>query len=268
LNYLVILGKADPHKRAKLQIKFDAAAKEYSSHNELLKRELPMLFSHRKQLVTAIMLKYEAFMSEFFEVIPRILTCGNSAKSYAEIQAEFNRHEEMIHEILGGLSLVSMNARKSASAMGQLTNKIKSTFKKDSKITPLSNRTRSGSYAPNYTYTSSNQNIKGNIGKPAANDYLKNAMGEDKGSSIPNTRKSLRPTTQPNAKSVFPPQPPPAIKKQHVVALFDFTGSEDADLSFQTGDKIEILSKSSSEWWIGRLNGREGNFPSNYVKEI
>ena len=248
-----------------MQIKFDAAAKEYSAHNELLKRELPMLFSHRKQLVTALMLKYEEFMSEFFEVIPKILTCGKSIKSYAEIQTEFNHHEELIHEMLGGLSLVSMNARRSESTMGQLTNKIKKTFKKDSKFTPLSSRARSGSYTSTYTYAPSNQTVKGNnIDNTAAKDYLKTATG--KGKNIQN--ESFKPTAQPNAKSVYPPPAPPQIQKQYVVALFDFAGSEDSDLSFQTGDKIEIISKANSEWWNGRLNGREGSFPSNYVKRI
>jgi hypothetical protein len=174
----------------------------------------------------------------------------------------------MIHEILGGLSLVSMNARRTESAVGQLTTKLKNTFKKDSKVAPLSSRTRSSSYTSNYKYPQNNQSSNEDPGKNLAKEYMKHAVGSDSGKKPQKTDDYSKPTAQPNAKSVYPPPPPQQIQKQYVVALFDFEGSEEADLGFQTGDKIEIISKASSEWWNGRVNGREGNFPSNYVKEI
>lgn len=42
----------------------------------------------------------------------------------------------------------------------------------------------------------------------------------------------------------------------------------DGDLSFKTGDRIEIVKKTESQedWWTGRLNGVEGVFPGNYVQ--
>jgi hypothetical protein len=37
----------------------------------------------------------------------------------------------------------------------------------------------------------------------------------------------------------------------------------DGDLSFQVGDRIEIVERTASaeDWWTGRLNGEQGVFP-------
>ncbi|KAJ3997901.1 BAR-domain-containing protein [Lentinula boryana] len=73
-----------------------------------------------------------------------------------------------------------------------------------------------------------------------------------------------------------PPPPPPlkpkpklAPKPQFVVALYDFIAQAEGDLSFNTGDRIEIVEKTTSaeDWWTGKLNGVQGVFPGNYVQE-
>ncbi|KAG7089628.1 hypothetical protein E1B28_011293 [Marasmius oreades] len=40
------------------------------------------------------------------------------------------------------------------------------------------------------------------------------------------------------------------------------------DLSFRTGDIIEVTSETNKDWWTGRFNGSEGLFPSNYVEKL
>ncbi|KAK3099484.1 hypothetical protein FSP39_005124 [Pinctada imbricata] len=50
------------------------------------------------------------------------------------------------------------------------------------------------------------------------------------------------------------------------VALYDFQSNDPGDLNFVTGDKIEIIEKLGDEWLKGKLNGKEGIFPSNFVK--
>ncbi|KAJ3576273.1 hypothetical protein NP233_g537 [Leucocoprinus birnbaumii] len=63
------------------------------------------------------------------------------------------------------------------------------------------------------------------------------------------------------------PKPAPAVK--YVVALYDFAAQADGDLSFNAGDRIELVQRTDSteDWWTGRLNGHEGVFPGNYVQE-
>jgi len=53
------------------------------------------------------------------------------------------------------------------------------------------------------------------------------------------------------------------------VALYDFAAQADGDLDFKVGDRIEVVERTNSaeDWWTGRLDGRTGVFPGNYVQE-
>ncbi|KAL7786662.1 BAR domain-containing protein [Trichoderma ceciliae] len=70
-----------------------------------------------------------------------------------------------------------------------------------------------------------------------------------------------------------PPKPKPtrlsgAPAPETVVALYDYAAQADGDLSFRTGDVIEIIQRTQNEneWWTGKVNGKQGQFPGNYVK--
>ncbi|KAL1747298.1 hypothetical protein HDZ31DRAFT_32248 [Schizophyllum fasciatum] len=54
------------------------------------------------------------------------------------------------------------------------------------------------------------------------------------------------------------------------IALYNFDAVEPGDLSFAKGDVITITKKSQStdDWWRGRANGKEGNFPANFVEIV
>lgn len=54
-------------------------------------------------------------------------------------------------------------------------------------------------------------------------------------------------------------------KNAEAVALWNFVGQQPGDLSFNAGDRIELL-QHAKKWWEGRCNGRVGVFPSNYVQ--
>ena len=56
-------------------------------------------------------------------------------------------------------------------------------------------------------------------------------------------------------------------EKKHVLlckVLYDYDAQDDKELTMKEGDTIAILSKEN-DWWIGELNGKTGQFPSNYV---
>ncbi|CAG59105.1 uncharacterized protein GVI51_F04455 [Nakaseomyces glabratus] len=59
---------------------------------------------------------------------------------------------------------------------------------------------------------------------------------------------------------------PPPMSLEYVEALYDFQPQQDGDLAIRAGDKIQVLEKPSAEWYRGTVNGREGMFPSNYVR--
>lgn len=72
----------------------------------------------------------------------------------------------------------------------------------------------------------------------------------------------------------LPPLPPPQ-RNCNFVALFDYQARTEDDLSFQAGDKLEVLDMSNEGWWLAKLlleNGfarpgqkLQGYIPANYV---
>ena len=52
------------------------------------------------------------------------------------------------------------------------------------------------------------------------------------------------------------------------MALYDFPGQGRGDLSFREGDRIKVLKRTDTDqdWWLGEVNGVQGNFPANYCK--
>ncbi|KAF9112075.1 hypothetical protein BGX27_004024 [Mortierella sp. AM989] len=69
-------------------------------------------------------------------------------------------------------------------------------------------------------------------------------------------------------------KPPPPVPKRFgvkmVIALYDYDAQQEGDLSFKKDDRIEIVERTGSteDWWTGKLNGRQGVFPGNYVQDI
>ncbi|CAE6479085.1 unnamed protein product [Rhizoctonia solani] len=64
------------------------------------------------------------------------------------------------------------------------------------------------------------------------------------------------------------PPPPPAGPQCKGLWDYNLDGQLKDDLSFRAGDVIQIVKEESADWWTGRLNGREGMFPANYVEKL
>ncbi|RMZ27222.1 hypothetical protein D0859_08705 [Hortaea werneckii] len=66
------------------------------------------------------------------------------------------------------------------------------------------------------------------------------------------------------AKTGSPAQPGQAVAK------FTFDADQPGDLGFKKGEVITIVKRTDNEtdWWTGRIGGREGIFPSNYVELV
>ncbi len=65
---------------------------------------------------------------------------------------------------------------------------------------------------------------------------------------------------------------PPAATAtgDRVQALYDYTAKFDGELTFKKGDIIMVTNKNigSAAWWEGTINGKVGQFPKSYVREI
>ncbi|XP_033743837.1 SH3 domain-containing protein 19-like isoform X2 [Pecten maximus] len=92
---------------------------------------------------------------------------------------------------------------------------------------------------------------------------------------------SMRRTSlpQPLGKTSLPPDLPPRPTPGHPlyhymagvphgVALHDFDGVHDGDLSFKAADRVLLVSQLDESWMRGRVDDREGIFPVEFVQVV
>lgn len=68
-----------------------------------------------------------------------------------------------------------------------------------------------------------------------------------------------RPPIQPNK-----PNKPKAM----VRAIYTYEAQDTDELSFNENEQIELIREDGSGWWVGRIRGKQGIFPNNYVEKI
>eukprot|EP00003_Mantamonas_plastica_P020152 TRINITY_DN32587_c0_g1_i1.p1 TRINITY_DN32587_c0_g1~~TRINITY_DN32587_c0_g1_i1.p1 ORF type:complete len:315 (+),score=112.24 TRINITY_DN32587_c0_g1_i1:51-995(+) len=89
------------------------------------------------------------------------------------------------------------------------------------------------------------------------------------GVSSTTTTSSVSTTQEEEAK----PSAPPLVESDQggqdvVTAAYDFSDDGEDSLAFAKGDKLVVLQKSDSGWWLGEHqgSGAKGWFPSNFVE--
>eukprot|EP00049_Salpingoeca_infusionum_P018370 m.356955 g.356955 ORF g.356955 m.356955 type:complete len:1042 (+) comp17672_c0_seq1:247-3372(+) len=75
-------------------------------------------------------------------------------------------------------------------------------------------------------------------------------------------------------KKAAPPPPiakkkPPAPPKPKLTAraIYDYEARDADELNLKYGETVIILKKDPSGWWQGKIGGRTGLFPANYIEE-
>ncbi|KAJ3560817.1 hypothetical protein NP233_g10585 [Leucocoprinus birnbaumii] len=61
---------------------------------------------------------------------------------------------------------------------------------------------------------------------------------------------------------------PPAHELPQARALWSWTGEEPGTLTIAQGNIIDIIEENNSEWWTGRVGGRQGSFLASYVEKL
>jgi len=97
------------------------------------------------------------------------------------------------------------------------------------------------------------------------NDFMKTPEAGQSGNRRQSTHRKAPPPPRP-----APTKPKPAPKPRLPTAqtLYPYEPQEADELSFKEGETVEILKEDASGWWTGRLRGKEGLFPANYVQKL
>ncbi|XP_051919723.1 unconventional myosin-Ie isoform X1 [Hippocampus zosterae] len=105
-------------------------------------------------------------------------------------------------------------------------------------------------------------------------DFLKvpdqGAAGYGVSGAASNGRIAHRPSTTRPPPGGGRPKPAPKPKPQvpQCKALYAYDAQDTDELSFNANDIIDIIKEDASGWWSGRLRGKQGLFPNNYVAKI
>ncbi|EKM57834.1 uncharacterized protein PHACADRAFT_251707 [Phanerochaete carnosa HHB-10118-sp] len=99
------------------------------------------------------------------------------------------------------------------------------------------------------------------------------AAQHNNGDAVSALASSVQALTVPPVPPVGPgrgiPLPPPRpVKQARAVWAYNEDGREPNDLTFSTGEIIEIVDETNADWWTGKCRGKQGLFPSNHVEMI
>ncbi|KAJ5106069.1 hypothetical protein NUU61_003416 [Penicillium alfredii] len=222
----------------------EQATQEFNYYNDLLKDELPKLFLLEAEFIRPLFQSfYYMQLNIFYTLHERMQGMNISYFNLAlDVEEAFEQKRGDVKERAEALSIVHYKTQG-----GRRTNTRLNPLGKDSDSKSAASRERSSSTAdehppPPYSMAAATPSPTGSFSSAAKSK---------------------------------PAPPPPRAKPAHlsrpvetVTALYDYEAQAHGDLGFSAGEVIEIVhrTENQNEWWSGRVNGREGQFPANYVQ--
>lgn len=237
----------------------EQATQDYNYFNDLLKDELPKLFALEREFIKPLFQSfYYMQLNVFYTLHERMqrLDIGYFDLTL-DIEAAYEKKRGDIQEQVEKISITKFKTtggRPVGARPGQSKYAAKALEAKAGRVST----SEDGTDTPPPPYSPGPAGAAGAIGdvkSPALSAGSWGSVAKSKGAAPP------------------PPKPKPSRLSgipaaEHVTALYDYEAQAEGDLSFLTGDVIEIVSRTQNEneWWIGKVRGKQGQFPGNYVK--
>ncbi|KAF9457481.1 hypothetical protein BDZ94DRAFT_1273095 [Collybia nuda] len=258
---------SDEKNLFKLEQDFEMATNEYDYINNALKADLPRFMTLSTQFIDPLFNSFFYMqLNIYYLILEKMNSFADDAKydltnvTGAQIAQDYEERRTDAWSVIENLNIIKriisvsrlVQANRSQNSIGR------------SGSTATGSSVGSGSRAP-----------------PPSNPPFKKAPPPPPSAASHAPPPPYTPSSSGNGAAVAAatkraPPPPPLKPKpkivpqvQYVIALYDFVAQADGDLSFNTGDKIEIVERTASaeDWWTGRLNGEQGVFPGNYVQD-
>ncbi|EEY14231.1 BAR domain-containing protein [Verticillium alfalfae VaMs.102] len=239
----------------------ETATQEFNYFNDLLKEELPKLFALEREFIQPLFQSfYYMQLNVFYTLHEKMQSCDIGYFDLTrDIEEAFHAKRGDIQEQAEALSIVKFKttgqrrppkygrpALEGPRAQGLLTAgpsssspSVPTTSKPLARIgyTPTGQASADSESQPPPPYSPGSPGLQ--------------AMAAAKGKPPPPKPKPSRFSAVPVAETV--------------TALYDYDAQAEGDLSFRAGDVIEIITrtKNENEWWTGKLNGKQGQFPGH-----
>lgn len=261
----------------KAEADVETATQEYEYYNDLLKAELPQLFALEREFIRPLFQSfYYMQLNVFYTLHERMQRLDIGYFDFTtEIEDGFTAKRGDIQQqieaipicrfktsgrprpVRPGPSRPAIEGRKNAPLAIEAAPSSSSSHKPSQSLGSLSSQQSTSRPVSNPPppYSAS---MSPNIGSAASNGLGRSASTSANWGSAAKKKGAAPPPPKPKPKALSG-----APLAEHVTALYDFDAQAEGDLSFSAGDEIEVISRTDNdnEWWQGRLNGVEGQFP-------
>lgn len=234
----------------------EQATQEFNYFNDLLKDELPKLFGLEREFIQPL------FQSFYYMQLNIFYTLHEKMQSIdigyfdltLDVEAAFEKKRGDIKEQAEALSIVHFRTTGGKRTGLRHTAGNKLALENKSSTPPSRRQTHDFVENPPPPYTAA---LSPSLSGSSSAIGRANSTGSSWGSAA-------------KAKGAAPPPPKPKPSRlsgapavETVTALYDYEAQAEGDLSFTTGDVIEIVQRTPNvnEWWTGRVAGRQGQFP-------
>ncbi len=250
----------------------EQATQDFNYFNDLLKDELPKLFALEAEFIRPLFQSfYYMQLNVFYTLHERMQDINIGYFDLTlDIEEAFEAKRGTIREQTEALSILRFKTTGGIKGLkGSKYGRKPQLTLEDRKNKPLAITEGSETLPPPYSAGPSNS--------ATTSPSIGHSPSIGKSPSLSHSPSiGHSPTTGHNAVSAAiaakgkPPAPKPKPSRlsgvpnaETVTALYDYEAQAEGDLSFSAGEIIEIMTRTANEneWWIGKINGRQGQFP-------
>ena len=249
----------------------EQSTQEYNYYNDVLKDELPKLFGLEREFIVPLFQSfYYMQLNVFYTLHEKMQGCDIGYFDLTrDIEEAFEAKRGDIQAKAEALSMVKFRttgAKRPPKPLG-LGAPPKPLLIEDKK-TASPTETNTPSSAPASARRATLDGIDNPPPPYSSNSALSPILGDDKVSRANSTGSNW--SSAAKSKGAAPPPPKPKPSRLSVdpavetaTALYDYEAQAEGDLSFSAGETIEIVTRTGNEneWWVGRIRGKEGQFP-------
>jgi amphiphysin len=226
----------------------EQATQEFEYFNDLLKDELPKLFALEAEFIRPLFQSFYYMQLNVFYTLHENMQGINIGyfDLTLDVEAAFEKKRGDVREKAEGLSIVHFKGAGGLRKPG-MQSKYGSLPSSKDKLSLEERRNRRTTNGESSENPPPPYSAAASVSAPSSPALGAAAAGK-----------------------VKPPPPKPKPSRfsgvpaaETVTALYDYEAQAEGDLSFSTGDVIEIVSRTQNEneWWVGKVNGKEGQFP-------
>jgi amphiphysin len=245
----------------------EGATQEYNYYNDLLKDELPKLFELEREFIRPLFQSfYYMQLNVFYTLHEGMQGCDIGYFNLSlGVEEAFEMKRGDIRERAEALSIVKFKttgAKRPASKFGPGAGKLALDEPRRSTSSSFSKPAIEPAKVASPTMPAMQESDNPPPPYSSAVSPTSSVSGVGRMNSTSSALGKAKPP---------PPKPKPtrfsgAPAPETCTALYDYEAQAEGDLSFVTGDVIEIVTRTNNEneWWVGRLHGQEGQFPGTF----